>query len=133
MDRIPLQMADRKTPLRADPRFQSRDDLPGWLRTLVDAHITLWETHRATTCMHSPTRGNAVPAHMAAWRPELVTCPGCTHLAVLRRDDPQVHACTCCRRITVGTEEDRTHGVLVHLPGITYALALCVACRAGMN
>jgi hypothetical protein len=117
-------MAGRKTPLRVDPRFQTRDDLPSWLRTKLEAHIAMWESGRADTCLHSPTPTNGIPAHMAAWRSNLVTCPGCTHLATLRRGDPRIGQCDGC-----GQHTGDIKGGRVCLAGLSYAFEVCMTCR----
>lgn len=125
-------MADRKSPLRADPRFQKLGDLPSWLQVKIRVHLDVWRENRATLCMHSPMPTSSVPVRMAAWKPTHVVCTGCAHLLSLSRHNPETNRCDCCDRLTEGTDDDHVYSAQVSLPGLTYEIGVCLACRVGM-
>lgn len=122
-------MARRRTTPRTDPHYQKIGDLPDWLKLKMAVQTAAWKDGTMRTCVHNPQPTGAVPVHMCAWMPDLVTCPHCVHLAALAENNPETHRCDCCGRITDGTPDDRVYSAQVNLGALTYAFAVCAKCR----
>ena len=116
-------------PGRVDARVAKFSDLPQWLQVKIGAQCLAWRAGRLRHCDHDPRPDGRIPAHMCAWKPDLVTCPRCTHLAVVARSSEAARRCDRCERITEGTEDDHVYSAIVHLPGLDYGIAVCLPCR----
>lgn len=114
-------MAKRRS-LRREPRVQTIEDLPVWLAAKLYAQREGWRLGIARTCLHNPKPGRAA-VHMCSWRPELVTCPLCTHLLHVTVKDPRGSQCDCCDRAV-----DTIGGKMV-VAEITYWFTVCEACQ----
>lgn len=110
-------------------RHQPITDLPTWLLAKIEDHKARWADGKCRTCMHAPTPTNGVQACMVAWKPDLVTCPGCSVLATVAKSNEENRRCDCCARVVADTEGDHLYSARVALAGIAYAFAVCAACR----
>jgi hypothetical protein len=116
-------------PGRIDPEVRTVDDLPLWLRDKIETQCVAWRVGQLRHCDHNPRPDGRIPAHMCAWKPDLVTCPRCIHLATVARHSEAARRCDRCNRVTAGTDQDHVVSALVHLPRLTYGIAVCLSCR----
>jgi hypothetical protein len=117
--------------IEREGRVKTIGDLPDWLQAKIRTQTQAWTDGTVRVCTHDPRPG--APVYMVAWKPELVTCPQCTHLLLVVTDHDQANRCDCCRRVTAGTEEDHTYGAQATLGALTYSFAACSACRTAMS
>jgi hypothetical protein len=111
-----------------DPNVATVSDLPQWLFDKINARRAAWDAGALATCLHNPRPGDV--AYMAAWKPDLVTCPQCTHLVLVGRNTQEEYRCDCCGHVVANTDADHLLAALIKLPRLTFAIALCGDCRA---
>ena len=82
---------------------------PPWLEAFLDTHDGEVLAGRGLICPHLKASPIA-PAHVAAWRPGVVTCTGCAERGVLDRLATYEQALTCNVCGQPGTEDTMTGG-----------------------
>jgi hypothetical protein len=104
-------------------------EMPPWLLAKIEDHEARWKAGKCRTCMHAPSPTNGIQACMVAWKPDLVTCPGCSVLAVVGRGSQENLRCDRCARIVADTPDDHLYSAIARLRGMAYAYAWCTTCR----
>jgi hypothetical protein len=104
-------------------------DVPGWVRLGLASAIVTWAAGTAKTCLHAPHPSRPQPVHVAAWRPALIVCAGCTHLLAIPRGSARDRTCDGCGHITTGPEHsDRIRPGAVQCGEVTYPIGACEQC-----
>ncbi|MET7705450.1 hypothetical protein [Micromonospora sp. NPDC005413] len=105
-------------------------DIPSWLRLGLLDTLTGWADGRASTCRHQPTPDRPQPVIAAAWKPGLVTCPGCVYLTALPRNSVRDRTCDACGRECAGPQHgDGIYPGMVQLGPLIYQYGTCGDCR----
>lgn len=102
------------------------EEYPAWLTLGALSTLAAWGEGRAETCLHSPSAARPQPVNAAAWRPDLIVCPGCLPLLQLPRGSVQDSTCDGCGRVC-GPDAPLTTVVVV-LGLCTYSVGVCPAC-----
>lgn len=103
---------------------------PAWVRLGVLDTLLAWTSNRGVTCMHSPSSHRPEPVYSVAWRPRLVFCGQCTHLARLPKHSTKELTCDGCGKLTTGAHTDNPlYTSMVQAGVLSYGFGACADCR----
>jgi hypothetical protein len=109
-------------------------DLPDWLRLGLLSTVVRWQTGHGATCLHAPHPDRPQQVYAAAWRPDLVTCPACQHLLILRPGSDEDRRCDCCGRVAAGLEHsDGIHPGRLTFGPVVFGFGTCGDCRYSLD
>jgi hypothetical protein len=103
---------------------------PAWVRLGILDALLAWVANKGSTCMHAPSAKRPEPVYAVAWRPRLVFCGACTHLARLPKHSTKELTCDGCGKLTTGAHTDDPLCTFQVQAGVlSYGFGACAECR----